>query len=66
MTTWGIYGWLLAALQGMKASTRFSGEPQLSNNPGDHFTGRSNTFKKNLRKVQKAQRRRAFYRPLRK
>ena len=40
------------------------GGPQLSNNPGDRFTGRTHTFRRNLRVVQKAQRRRAFYRSL--
>ncbi len=39
--------------------------PQASHNPGDIFTGRSKTFKRNLRIVQKAQRHRAFCRSLR-
>ena len=57
---------ILAALDGMKLNSYPLGMPQTSNNPGDRFTGRSQTFKKNLRVVQKAQRRRAFYRSLRK
>ena len=47
--------YLLAALDGMKLhSSQSLGGPQLSNNPDDRFSGRSQTFKKNLRVVQKA------------
>jgi len=56
--------YLLQALAEMKSHTQLSALPQLSNNPGERFTGRSQTFKKNLRVMQKAQRRRAFYRSL--
>ena len=62
----GFMTYLLGALQGMNLHSQPLGLPQTSNNPGDRFTGRSQTFKKNLRVVQKAQRRRAFYRSLRK
>ena len=61
----GFIAHLLIALEDMKLHSQPLGLPQLSNNPGDRFTGRSGTFKKNLRVVQKAQRRRAFYRSLR-
>ena len=61
----GFMAYLLKALGTMKLHSQSLAEPQLSNNPGDAFTGRSQTFKKNLRVVQKAQRRRAFYKSLR-
>lgn len=63
--TKGFMPYLLAALAGMKSYSQPLSLPQLSNNPGERFTGRSKTFRKNLRVVQKAQRRRAFYRSLR-
>ena len=60
----GFMGYLLAALASMKLHSQPLALPQISNNPGERFSGRSRTFKKNLRVVQKAQRRRAFYRSL--
>jgi len=61
----GFMPYLLAALANMRALGQTLGGPQLSNNPGERFSGRSQTFKKNLRVVQKVQRRRAFLRSLR-
>ena len=57
--------YILRLLGGMDWPKIASGGPQLAHNPGDVFTGRSKTFKRNLRAVQKRQRRRAFYRSLR-
>lgn len=59
----GIYPFILSSLGDMKLHTQI---PQMSSHPGDVFTGKSKTFKRNLRAVQKAQKRRAFYRSLRK
>jgi len=56
-----ILSWLLRS-GGNKPLMRI---PEIHRHPGEIYTGRSHTMKKNLRKVKKSQRRAAYFKAMR-